>query len=157
MQPESSVRSPQPLHKVLAAVDTLVLLVLLGRIRPRDGLDEVLEIGITKVSVPCQPSFLLKPNPLKTSRSLETRYQAETHAMLYLAGYVSPSSSPSLLGGSTTLCIVLIIVSLLHRANKSPAFTTHVPSIGVASTNSPLGLLTCSPPRSSWNSSVIEP
>lgn len=58
--------------------------------------------------------------------------------MLYREGYVSPSR----LGGSTTLWIVLLIVSLLHLANKSPALTTMVPSMGVASTNVPLGLFT---------------
>jgi hypothetical protein len=45
----SSIRSPQPLNEVLPAVDALVLFVRLGGIRARDGLDEVLEVGVAKV------------------------------------------------------------------------------------------------------------
>ncbi len=65
-----------------------------------------------------------------------------TYAMLYLAGWTGPSPA----GGSTTRWMVLLIMSLLHRASRSPAFTTQVSSIGVASTKTPVGLLTWSPP-----------
>ena len=62
---------------------------------------------------------------------------------------MSFSASSGLGGGSTTRCLVDLIVSLDHRASKSPALTTMVPSMGVALTKVPFGDLTCRPPRMS--------
>jgi hypothetical protein len=70
---------------------------------------------------------------------------------------MSLSASSGFGGGSTTRCFVDFIVSFDQRANRSPALTTMVPSMGVASTNVPLGERTCRPPRTSWKRSVIEP
>lgn len=58
------------------------------------------------------------------------RMQRNTHAIEYRGG-----CSSVFLGGSTTLWMVLLMVSLLHLARRSPALTTHVFSMGVASTN----------------------
>ncbi|KAK2066876.1 hypothetical protein P8C59_000656 [Phyllachora maydis] len=73
--------------------------------------------------------------------------------MLYRGGWMSPAH----VGGSTTRCTVLLMVPLLQRASRSPALTTHVSSMGAASTKSPVGLRTCRPPRWSWNSRVMLP
>jgi len=70
---------------------------------------------------------------------------------------VSEPSSPAFGGGSTTRCFVDLIVSLDHRARRSPALTTMVFSMGVASTNVPFGDRTWRPPRASWKSRVTEP
>lgn len=60
-------------------------------------------------------------------------------------------------GGSTTRCVVDLMVSFDQRARRSPALTTIVPGIGVASTKVPLGDSTWRPPRESWKRRVIEP
>ena len=45
-----SIGRHQPLHQVLPTGDARILLVGFGRIRPRKGIDELGEVGITKVS-----------------------------------------------------------------------------------------------------------
>lgn len=74
--------------------------------------------------------------------------------MLYLLGCISFSAG---FGGSTTRCLVLLMVSFDHLVSRSAAFTTMVSSIGVALTKVPLGERTCRPPAMSWKRSVMEP
>lgn len=52
-----SVRCSQSLNEIVAARDTLILLLLLSCISPREYLDEVLEVRIAEVTVGCQVLF----------------------------------------------------------------------------------------------------
>lgn len=88
---------------------------------------------------------------------MRSKLGLQKYATEYRGGYVSEPSSTACCGGSTTRCLVLLIVSFDHRANKSPALMTMVSGIGVASTKVPLGERTCRPPLESWKSSVIDP
>jgi hypothetical protein len=74
--------------------------------------------------------------------------------MLYLLGCQSFSAG---FGGSTTRCLVLLMVSFDQRMRRSAALTTMVSSIGVALTKVPFGERTCKPPAMSWKRRVMEP
>lgn len=45
-----SIRGRQSLDEILAAIDPLVLQVLLGFIRPRDGCDVALEVRVAEIA-----------------------------------------------------------------------------------------------------------
>jgi hypothetical protein len=80
------------------------------------------------------PSYLLAlPAAVSTVPGIASMKRSKSglqkYAMLYRAGCIAAE-----IFGSTTRCLVLRIVSLDQRARRSPAFTTIVSGIGVAST-----------------------
>ena len=86
-----SICRRESLDEVIAAVAAGILLRVLGSIRPRQRLNQVLEVGVAKVAN--IPALEL------AQRQTETFLHHPTYAMLYREGYVVPS----FLGGSTTL------------------------------------------------------
>lgn len=91
---EFSVRCSQSLHKIVSAVDPLILLLFFRSESPWNRLDVALEVGVAEVSVVREGQ--------QWNRYINTRFvwtQNNTYAILYLGGY----SIPSFPGGSTTL------------------------------------------------------
>ena len=82
------------------------------------------------------------------------KFGLQKYAMLYLLGCQSFSAG---FGGSTTRCLVLLMVSFDQRVRRSAALTTMVSSMGVALTKLPFGDRTCRPPAMSWKRRVMEP
>lgn len=79
----SSVRSREPLDQIISTIHTLIFLLLLGNVRPRQSFNEAFGIGVAKITVLSQVSLLYGKYK---GQSHEPKGLLRTYAILYRGG-----------------------------------------------------------------------